>query len=124
MVGIYESLSRKHQDIFFSSQDLALITSTYVCTSVIKQRKCYFSQMYNRKAGELAQSFLGLGLKMKSFLILLLLVVNLISVVKCCEDELETKICENVKERGKCDKKFAEKKCAKTCGFCEDDGTY
>ena len=61
---------------------------------------------------------------MKSFLILLVLVVNLISVVKCCEDELATKICENVKERGKCDAKFAEKKCAKTCGFCEDDGIF
>ena len=56
------------------------------------------------------------------FFILLLLVVNLISVVKCCEDVLPTKVCENIKGRGKCDQKFAVDKCAKTCGFCEDDG--
>jgi len=35
-----------------------------------------------------------------------------------CEDILPSKRCQKVKNKGKCNKKFAKKKCKKTCGHC------
>jgi len=40
-------------------------------------------------------------------------------VVSRCADEIPTKHCENVKKNDKCDAKFAQEKCAATCGVCD-----
>ena len=40
-------------------------------------------------------------------------------VVSRCADEIPTKHCENVKKNDKCDARFAQEKCAATCGVCK-----
>ena len=39
-----------------------------------------------------------------------------------CEDFLKIKKCRKLKAKDKCSKKWVAKKCALTCGFCEQNG--
>ena len=36
-----------------------------------------------------------------------------------CVDELPSRNCENIKNNGKCDMRWAQEKCPATCGICK-----